>query len=143
MNYADFKKAIVDSEPEDWLHHILDDGTEFYVLKSNLSVSLVGTPVSFDIHTYNPDWVLDQYPDSQAYEQTYYLKFNDTPIEEFTIVWIDGCRASLPIPKCNCDNSMYLEQDDYRIGRIISSNVEEYDNYLAKCKITYSCPPIC
>jgi len=137
MNYADFKKAIVDSEPGDWLYHILENETEVYVLKNNLSISIIGTPVSFEERCYE-DWAINHSLESKAFKQTYYLKFNNTPIEEFTTVWVNGCRATIPIPKRNQENSLYLDNDDFRIGRIVNANLEEYNEHLGKCKISCS-----
>lgn len=135
MNYAEFKKAIVDSEPEDWIYHISEDETEVYILKSNLSISIVGIPVSFE-EQYNEDWAVNHSLESKAFKQTYYLKFNNTPIEEFATVWVNDCMATIPVPKRNQDNSVYLDNDDFRIGRIVNADMKVYNDHLEKFKIS-------
>ena len=139
MNYIEFKQAIVESEPEDWLCHSLEDFTEVYVLKKNLSITIVGAPIEFEDHErYYHDWAINQHPDPEAFEQLYTLKYNGTPIEKIQMVRVNGCRATIPVPKRNQDNSLYLANDDFRIGRIVNANLEEYNEHLKKSKISCS-----
>lgn len=63
-----------------------------------------------------------------AYKYNYVIYVNNNTIKEFSLVWVDGYRALLPMPKKYGEN--LVRRDEYLICRLLNNNVEELNRYM-------------
>ncbi|NMC06537.1 MAG: hypothetical protein GYA24_15075 [Candidatus Lokiarchaeota archaeon] len=74
------------------------------------------------------EWAM-RFPDKHAHKQTVSLYFNDTLLEDFLFVWVDGYRALLPAPDMRDRVTLTPLQD--KLGRIVNNQpgLMEYEEY--------------
>lgn len=77
---------------------------------------------------YYSEWA-NSNPDESAYKYNYKLYFDSKLIKAFDLVWVDGYRALLPIPK---GNSNLVRRDEYLLSRIFNINVNELNSYMRR-----------
>ncbi|WWU66393.1 hypothetical protein QJR26_08440 [Clostridium baratii] len=76
---------------------------------------------------FHEEWAT-KHIDSRAYKYDYILYINNIKIKEFSLVWIDGFRAVLPLPKRYGEN--IVERDKYLICKLLNTNIEELNRYM-------------
>ncbi|HHX55825.1 MAG TPA: hypothetical protein GX705_05700, partial [Clostridiales bacterium] len=65
--------------------------------------------------------------DESAYMYEYKLYKDNKLIKEFNLVYVDGYRALLPMPKLGTN---IVPRDEYHLSRIFNNNIDELNNYM-------------
>ncbi|WP_374993163.1 hypothetical protein [Brevibacillus agri] len=131
VRYDDFKSLITNSDEEDWLY---DDDLGKFVYKGDIRISILSDrsePVGDD--GFYEDWAR-KFPDKNARRKMYFLQFNDSIIEQFFTVAVDGHRSYIPYPKLD---GMTITEEQYKLGKIVNSiHGYSFDEYLHQAGIT-------
>ena len=81
---------------------------------------------------FNEVWAT-RHPDKRAYRYEYVLYINNIERKKFGLVWVDGFRALLPIPKQYGKN--IVRRDEYLICKLLNSSVNELNSYMRISKL--------
>ncbi|MFY8256836.1 NACHT domain-containing protein [Clostridium perfringens] len=108
---------------EDWKINEIDNEIYF---KKDRSIKIVWNDYE-DREKFNDEWAT-KHIDTNAYKYNYILYVNNIKIKEFSLIWVDGYRALLPIPKKYGEN--IVERDKYLICRLLNSNTDEFNRYM-------------
>lgn len=100
----------------------------------NEAVSELNPNVKISWNDYNEreeyrDYWATCHPDKSAYRYDYKLFIDGILRKRFSLVWIDGFRAALPIPKIG-DN--IVKREEYLLSRIFNYHVEELNSYMIR-----------
>lgn len=124
MNVNDFRKAILDSDFEDWIYH---PDLRSWVLKSDLLISICEEDIG-EMQLFNEPWATAYFMDKKAYKTRFFLKYGTNVVRIVYAAVVDGARVTIPFPKVNTNN---LSGFDDKIGTIINcQTVQEYRNSL-------------
>lgn len=100
------------------------------VLRSNPKIKIVWN--DFDgRRPFHEKWAIN-YPDNNAYISNYRIYNGDIEIERFTLVDVDGYRATLPIPKTNTN---IIKRSDYFLSRLFNDRIETLHEYITLSKL--------
>lgn len=131
MRYDDFKSQIVNSTVEDWIY---DDDLGKFIFTGDIRISILSDrsePIDDD--NFYEDWARS-FPDSNAKRKKFFLQFNDSIIEQFYTVSVDGHRSYIPYPRLD---GMTITSEQYAIGAIVNSiHGHSFDEYLQQARIT-------
>jgi hypothetical protein len=136
MHLREIKRMIQEYGEEAWYPSGQND---VYVFENDVNLRLVG-PYALERSHEFPDGVnytrnsgekwATAFPDPNAKGITYLLFYNDTCIEAFYYVYLDGGRALLPIPKSPTELQITPWQDT--MARIINTVQKlDYVKYFA------------
>ncbi|MBB6715574.1 NACHT domain-containing protein [Clostridium gasigenes] len=131
LNYVDDKKIDVNSEnltdfdicryaQKKW---IVDEYNNKAYLQSNCKIKIEWSDEKEDYYSKGAN----SNPDESAYKYNYKLYFDSKLIKSFDLVWVDGYRALLPIPK---GNSNLVRRDEYLLSRILNINTKDLNRYM-------------
>ncbi|EFM10156.1 conserved hypothetical protein [Paenibacillus curdlanolyticus YK9] len=131
MQYSEFIQHIQHSTPEDW---IINDEFGTYVYKDNLSITIKREEVDFsDSGRFYEEWT-ERFPDKKAYKQRFLLCYNQTIVEDFYTVAVDGFRSNIPYPKLP---EMTITEAQFKIGQIINSiGGHSFEEYIKRAGIS-------
>lgn len=131
MNYDDFIKKIVQSNPNDWLY---DDDLGLYILKTDINISILSDRSNEQNDEFYEKWV-EKFPDPKGYRRRFFLRYLGNIIESFYTVAVDGYRMLIPYPKSAID--LIISKKQYDIGNIINIPYSGYgfDEYLTMAGI--------
>ncbi|MEK4328929.1 hypothetical protein MKX70_24120 [Paenibacillus sp. FSL R7-0312] len=131
MRYSEFKSLISNSSPDDWIY---DDDIGKYVFMGDIRISILSDrSESVGDEGFYEDWARS-FPDKNAVRKKYFLQFNDSIIEQFYTVAVDGHRSYIPYPVLN---TMTITKEQYAIGEILNSiHGYSFDEYLQRSRIT-------
>ena len=130
MSYDSIIKTVMNSDPKtDWerSYHRYNDHFEcrFYAPDVNIrfenEVDNVGCSLS---ESFLEDWA-QEFPDKNATCTGFGLYYGATLIKTFTLVFVDGGRARLPVPKVG---TTIISALDYKVAQLhdVAGSLDEY-----------------
>jgi hypothetical protein len=122
MNYDEFIDKILNSRRDDWIY---DDDLERYVLKKDVSVSIVSDKATKEIEFYQ-EW-LNKLENKTAYRARFFLCYNNSIVEAFHSAAVDGYRALIPYPDTK---TMTITKKQYSIAGLVNISYKRLDEYL-------------
>lgn len=121
MKLEKVKSILAKSSQEDW---IVDDESGSFTYKEDLNLRIERS--DFDTYrSFNEPWATN-HPDSSAKAEDYTVKYGSSFVEKFTLVSVDGHRATLPMPESR--DSEFVSKEDVNFAKIvdIGGRVDEY-----------------
>ncbi|SDH42757.1 NACHT domain-containing protein [Desulfosporosinus hippei] len=112
--------VVYNSEKDDWF---IRESERKLINKNDVSIKIIWDDVDRNME-FNEDWAIN-HPDKHAYKVNYYILHNDTRIEEFSLVYVDGYRALLPVPKIGTN---IIPRKKYKIALLVNDekNLNSY-----------------
>ena len=83
---------------------------------------------------FQEEWA-NQHADRKAHSYFVRLYYNATLIEQFTLIYVDGGRASLPMPKSRED--LTVDPLDYKVAQI-HDGLNTLDDYMGRSNLEIS-----
>jgi hypothetical protein len=80
---------------------------------------------------FQEDWATC-HPDKSAYRYDYKLFVDGNIRRRFSLVWVDGFRAVLPIPKLGTN---IVRREEYLMSKIFNRNIEELNSYMRRSNL--------
>lgn len=99
-------------------------------LISNSNIKIVWNDFD-EKEKFREDWATN-FPDKSAYKYDYILYDQNNIIKEFSLVKVDGYRATLPMPKINTN---LVKRDEYLLSRLFNSNLSEFHSYMIRANL--------
>lgn len=132
IGYGDFDELtpaqkymnICQTDIDDW---ISDENNNTMKLKTDFNIKIVWTDFD-DKEKFREEWAT-KFPDKSAYRYDYVLYDGNNILNEFSLVKVDGYRATLPIPKINTN---LVNRDEYLLSRLFNSNPKEHHSYMIR-----------
>lgn len=118
IGYAD----IIRSSSKDW---VIRESENYAFLKRNEGIVIKWDDFKGKRKFYE-DWATNHI-DKSAYMYEYKLYKDNSLIKEFNLVYVDGYRALLPVPKLGTN---IVKRDEYFLSRIFNSSIDELNNYM-------------
>jgi hypothetical protein len=112
---------LEESSQEDW---IVDDETGSFTYKNDLNLHI--DRADYDsFREFNEPWATS-HPDPHAASVEYVVKYGTSFVDKYTLVSVDGHRATLPMPKSI--NDLRVTKSDVNFAKIvdIGNRVDEY-----------------
>jgi hypothetical protein len=130
MKYSEFMEIFLKSDLDDW---IINDEYGTFVYKGDLSVVIKREEIDYsNRERFYEEWA-EQFPDKNAYSQRYSLCYQQTIIEDFYTVAVDGMRSYIPYPKLD---DMSINEFQYKVGAIVNNiSGHSFDEYLKRARI--------
>lgn len=100
------------------------------VLRSNPKIKIMWDDYD-EREDFHEEWAT-KHPDKNAYLCNYYIYDGDTEIKRFSLVDVDGGRATLPLPKTN---SNLIKRNDYFLSRLFNNRIETLHEYIIYSKL--------
>lgn len=121
MTYENAIEMVLSNSFDKWTY--FDEYGE-YVLKSDVNLRIVRKNIDFDNDTFEEDWATS-HPDSKAYKVLFSVFYNNSRIDDFILVAVDGLRAEIPMPK---SNSKIISKTDYQFAQAVDihGSLDEY-----------------
>lgn len=95
------------------------------VLKSNPKIKIVWEDYN-DREEFHERWATN-HPDNHAYIYDYFIYNEDKEIKRFALVDVDGCRATIPLPKANTN---IIKRNDYYLACLFNNRIETLHSYI-------------
>ncbi|HLR35307.1 MAG TPA: hypothetical protein VK071_08295, partial [Tissierellales bacterium] len=113
---------VIQSSSKDW---IINESDNYAYLKRNKEIVIKWN--DFDGRKkFHEEWAT-KHIDESAYMYEYKLYKDNKLIKEFNLVYVDGYRALLPMPKLGTN---IVPRDEYHLSRIFNNNIDELNNYM-------------
>lgn len=122
MDLATLKDMILNSCVDDWIAY---DELGTYVLKSDLLVSIQDVR-SDELEPFYEDWAVN-YPDKNAYQKKFFVKYGENVVEIVNAASIDGGRAVIPWPDFE---TKVISKFYNKIGEIVNLDLNRYYEYV-------------
>ena len=131
---ADILGEFHNSRPSEWKYHevlnsVAGTGSDIesvWVYENDVRMRIErGRPAVDD---FQEDWVED-YPDSSAKSDSYWLYFGRSPISHRVLVSVDGHRAKIPIPN-RTDGELVIDKSGETWGRIVTRDRSSFERAL-------------
>lgn len=113
---------IIQSSSKDW---VIRESENYAYFKSNKGIEIRWNDFE-DRRKFYEDWATNHI-DESAYMYEYKLYKNNSLIKEFNLVYVDGYRALLPVPKLGTN---IVKRDEYFLSRIFNSSIDNLNNYM-------------
>jgi hypothetical protein len=136
MDYDGLINTILASSTEDW--NMIAEGfepeTHDYIAsyKPDVSIALAWSKTIHD--DFKEDWAKG-FPDPQASSHYVDILYNNSLVERFVYVAVDGFRAYLPLPKRDDLTVPNKYSDFIRLLNNIARPVDNYDDYFHRAKL--------
>ncbi|MEJ6115616.1 hypothetical protein [Aeromonas salmonicida] len=129
MNYDTVKKILEESNQDDW---IVDDETGSFSYKKDLNLRIERTDHKFN--EFNEGWATN-HPDERAYSVEYTVHYGSSFVSKSTLVSVDNCRATLPIPASATD--LTVTAADVNFAKIVATGARDrVDEYIHRSGLT-------
>lgn len=123
MTYNDVMNLVLSNPIDNWT--CFDEFGE-YVLKDDVNLRIVRC--DFDEKTEFYEGWATNHPDNKAYMYTYTIFYNNSRIDRFDLVAVDGLRAHIPMPKMGTNN---IPRREYNLARAVEDNAR-LDEYIKR-----------
>lgn len=107
---------------KDWI--INESDQELYFIK-NRNIKIIWNDNN-QVERFNDEWAVHY--DESGYKYDYILYKDNVKIKQFSLVWVDGFRALLPIPKKYGSN--IVDRDEYLICKLLNTSTENLNAYM-------------
>lgn len=104
---------------------IIDESQNEAVSKLNPNVKISWNDYD-EKEEFRDEWATC-HPDKSAYRYHYKLFIDGNLRKRFSLVWVDGFRAALPIPQIGTND---VKREDYLLSRIFNHHIEELNAYM-------------
>jgi len=119
--------TIYNSNKKDW--DFFEDKCTC-VLRSNPKIKIVWND-SEERRAFHEKWATN-HSDNKAYISKYRIYNGDMEIKRFSLVDVDGYRATLPIPQINTN---IIKRSDYFLSRLFNDRIETLHEYIILSKL--------
>lgn len=127
MKLVDVKKVLKESTQEEW---IVDDESGSFTYKDDLNLHI--ERADYDtFRDFNEPWA-KSHPDPKAVTVEYVVKYGSSFVDKYTLVSVDGHRATIPMPKSISD--LRVNEADVNFAKIVDVG-DRVDEYLERSKI--------
>lgn len=127
MKLDDVKKILANSEQDEW---IVDDESGSFTYKNDLNLHI--ERADYDTYReFDEPWA-KSYPDPTSVAVEYVVKYGSSFVDKYTLVSVDGHRATLPMPKSM--NDLRVSKSDVNFAKIVDIR-NTVDEYLRRSKI--------
>lgn len=106
---------------------LIDESNNEAILDSNHKIKITWSNYD-EKEKFHENWAVN-HPDESAYRYSYKLIVDGVIVKRFSLVWIDGYRAALPIPKRGTN---IVNREEYLLSRIFNHSVEELNSYMRR-----------
>jgi hypothetical protein len=123
MKLTEVQEILAKSSQDDW---IVDDESGSFTYKNDLNLHI--DRADFDSYReFNEPWATS-HPDPHAVAVEYAVKYGPAFVHKYTLVSVDGHRATLPMPKSI--NDLHVPASDVNFAKIVNigDRVDEYLN---------------
>lgn len=125
MTYEDAMNLVMSNPFDKWQY--FDDIGEF-VLKSDVNLHIKCSETDTGTDSFNEQWAVN-HPDPHAYKRTYTIYYNNSPIDQFYLVSVDGFRATIPMPKVGTNS---ISKRDYLLAQAVNLYDKQLDEYIKR-----------
>lgn len=126
MTYEKAKEMVLSNSFDKWVY--FDEYGE-YVLKSDVNLRIVRKDIDFDNDIFDgEDWAT-KHPDSKAYKIFFSVFYNNSRIDDFMLVAVDGMRATIPMPRVN---TTVISKEDYQFAQAVNIDGKRLDEYIQR-----------
>lgn len=125
MTYGEVINLVLSNPFENWVYF---DETGEFVLKCDVNLRITRSEIDYDEDTFNEEWAV-KHPDPKAYKREYTIYYNNSRIEQFYLVSVDGLRATIPMPKRGTNN---ITKHDYLLARAVNIDGDRLDEYIKR-----------
>lgn len=124
MTYENAIEMVLSNSFDKWMY--FDEYGE-YVLKSDVNLRIVRKDIDFDNDTFEgEDWATS-HPDPKAYKIFFSVFYNNSRIDDFMLVAVDGLRATIPIPRVG---TTVISKKDYQFAQAVNIDGKRLDEYI-------------
>lgn len=109
---------------------IIDEYKREAILKENDQIRIKWNDFD-DRDEFFEEWATN-YPDKRAYRYEYKIYNDGKMIKRVSLVWVDGYRALLPIPKLGTN---IVKREEYLICRIFNNSIETLNQYMLMSRL--------
>jgi hypothetical protein len=128
MTYDDLIRTIRGTDRTDWIYH---DHQGVWTFRHDLSIRVERIPSHRENDQFPEKWAT-RHPDPSARQCGYGIFYGTSLVETFTLVSVDGLRATLPMP--DVDTKTKIKRYDYDLARIVDNGY--LDEYIARSGLT-------
>ncbi len=125
MTYEDAMNLVMSNSFDKWTY--FDEIGEF-VLKSDVNLRIKRSEIDKEMDSFNESWAVN-HPDPHAYKRTYTIYYNNSQIDQFYLVSVDGLRATIPMPKVG---TTAISKRNYLLAQAVNINDERLDEYIKR-----------
>lgn len=127
MKLTEVQEILAKSSQEDW---IVDDESGSFTYKNDLNLHI--DRADFDSYrVFNEPWATS-HPDPHAVAVEYVVKYGSSFVDKYTLVSVDGHRATLPMPKSI--NDLHVAASDVNFAKIVNIG-DRVDEYLKRSQL--------
>jgi len=118
-------EIVENSKKEDWIK-TGEENEMVYINDPRIKINW--NEIDRD-HPFSQDWAIN-HPDKSAYKVDYTISYNNIIISKFSLVYVDGFRALLPIPESNV-----IPYNKYCLALLFNYK-ETLDDYIIRSGLT-------
>ncbi|WP_340016561.1 hypothetical protein [Paenibacillus sp. FSL K6-1318] len=120
---SEINNLVVNSKKLEWISH--DEKQEMIYLK-NPNIKIIWFEIDKD-YPFDEPWAT-KHPDSNAFKVDYTIVNNGINIDSFSLVYVDGYRALLPLPQ---NNTNVIRRKNYRLS-LLFNDEKILHNYIKR-----------
>lgn len=127
MNFDRVNEILAESTQDDW---VIDDETGSFTYKDDLNLRI--QRAAYETYSdFKEPWA-NSHPDPKAVAVEYVVKYGASFVKKYTLVLVDGHRATLPMPKSIDD--LRVSSSEVNFARIVNIG-DRVDEYLGRSNL--------
>jgi hypothetical protein len=128
MQYSQIMNILATSNRDDWFFHVENS---VYTYKDDVNLRIEQGEIDFNNKFVGEDWAT-KHPDSSAHKVKFNVFYNASLIADYTLVSVDGCRATLPMPKLG---TTIVSKFDYHFASLVEEP-DTLNEYMGRARLT-------
>lgn len=126
MTYEEAIDMVLTNPFEKWTY--FDEYGE-YVLKSDVNLRIIRKSLDVENDKFEGERWATNHPDSTAYKIFFSIFYNNSRIDDFILVAVDGSRATIPMPEVN---TTIISKKCYLFAQAVNTDGKRLDEYIQR-----------